>query len=496
MVVTEIPDRIADTFHGRTIFITGVTGFIGKALLEKLLRNTNVKKIYVLIRTKKGKTPQERLEDIFKNILYSKLLSQNPDAPKKCIAISGDVSEVDLGISGSDRQLIVKEADFIFHSAATTRFDDTIKYAVTVNTRGTKYMLDLAEQCTKLKLFIHVSSSYAFPNNKVTMEKEYKTKASPHEVLSSLNWMDEDGINDKKILGDIPNSYTFSKALAENLVYEKVGKIPLIICRPAVVIPSFQDPIPGWANNLQGPMGLFVGAGKGVIRCMYMDSKSYANLIPVDAAVAGILVFSWYYLNVKGAPYIFNICVPETEFKENWETILKSAQEVIETDVPFNGILWYPGGTMTKSKTYAKINFFLFQLIPAIFIDLILFCLGYKPILYNIQMRINKGTEMFEFYTTRAWDFETKTIFAIREALNERELKTYFVKADNINLKKYFIEALLATRRNILKETDDMIPAAKRNMKIMFVLDRFVKIAFFVILGYFLYKWSFSLFGK
>lgn len=65
------------------------------------------------------------------------------------------------------------------------------------------------------------------------------------------------------------------------------------------MIPSFQDPIPGWFNNLQGPMGLFVAAGKGVLRSMYMDSKSYANMIPVDCTVSYLLASSWYYLNIK-----------------------------------------------------------------------------------------------------------------------------------------------------------------------------------------------------
>lgn len=46
-------------------------------------------------------------------------------------------------------------------------------------------------------------------------------------------------------------------------------------------------------------MGLFVAGGKGVIRSMYMDSKSYANMVPVDCTVSFLLATSWYYLNNK-----------------------------------------------------------------------------------------------------------------------------------------------------------------------------------------------------
>lgn len=61
-------DRIAKVFTGKTIFITGGSGFLGKVLIEKLLRcSPNLKRIYLLVRTKKGKEPNQRLDDIFSN---------------------------------------------------------------------------------------------------------------------------------------------------------------------------------------------------------------------------------------------------------------------------------------------------------------------------------------------------------------------------------------------------------------------------------------------
>ena len=55
----------------------------------------------------------------------------------------------------------------------------------------------------------------------------------------------------KKILGSLPNSYAFTKSLAEALVNEACLKqnLPAMILRPSIVIPTFIDPIPGWTDK-------------------------------------------------------------------------------------------------------------------------------------------------------------------------------------------------------------------------------------------------------
>lgn len=64
---------IADFFAGKTVFITGGTGFMGKVLLEKLLRSCpGVSKIYLLIRPKKGQNAHERLSQLLCSPVSSK----------------------------------------------------------------------------------------------------------------------------------------------------------------------------------------------------------------------------------------------------------------------------------------------------------------------------------------------------------------------------------------------------------------------------------------
>lgn len=87
MTTIEDPTPIQEFYKGKTVFITGGSGFMGKVrkksvctnskqitylsflqvLIEKLLYScSDLKEILVLVRPKKGKAPESRLEDMFK----------------------------------------------------------------------------------------------------------------------------------------------------------------------------------------------------------------------------------------------------------------------------------------------------------------------------------------------------------------------------------------------------------------------------------------------
>jgi fatty acyl-CoA reductase len=58
--------QIEEFYKEQTIFLTGGTGFLGKILIEKLLRQCwDLNKIYVLVRPKKGKSSKERFKEFF-----------------------------------------------------------------------------------------------------------------------------------------------------------------------------------------------------------------------------------------------------------------------------------------------------------------------------------------------------------------------------------------------------------------------------------------------
>lgn len=70
----------------------------------------------------------------------------------KVAYIGGDVTVPELGMSESDRQILIDEVDIVYHLAATIRFDETLKRAVLLNVRGTKMVLELAKQMKHIEV--------------------------------------------------------------------------------------------------------------------------------------------------------------------------------------------------------------------------------------------------------------------------------------------------------------------------------------------------------
>lgn len=62
-----IMSSIPDFYSGKNILVTGGTGFVGKVLIEKLVRSCpGVKTVYCLIRPRKGLSAAERLANMLK----------------------------------------------------------------------------------------------------------------------------------------------------------------------------------------------------------------------------------------------------------------------------------------------------------------------------------------------------------------------------------------------------------------------------------------------
>lgn len=106
--------------------------------------------------------------------MFDRIRWECPSAFRKVIAIKGDVSQPELGLSEEDRIMLTQTVNMIFHVAATVRFDEPLKVAVNLNTRGTQRLMELASNMLNLISFVHVSTAYSNADKKEVKEIIYK----------------------------------------------------------------------------------------------------------------------------------------------------------------------------------------------------------------------------------------------------------------------------------------------------------------------------------
>ncbi|XP_026740167.1 fatty acyl-CoA reductase wat-like [Trichoplusia ni] len=401
-------------YEDTTVFITGGYGFLGKALVEKLFRACKIKKIYLLMRSKKGKTIQERLEEVLQDpvsvnfhntftknfdmhelvFIYTNVFElvreKQPRFAERIVPVSGDVAEPRLGLSDKDWNTLTKEVDIIFHMAATVRFDEPLKVAAKINVGGTLRAVELAKNCTKLKQFIHVSTAYTHATRervgKEVKEQFYPCPMSPDLFMEVVDTLDErrlNGITPGLIKG-WPNTYTFTKALAEHVVRDAGADLPVCVVKPPIVLHALYEPHPGWMEKscLGGPIGISVGVGLGVVHVFFVDVENKLATVPLEYVNNAIIGAAWDSTErqKEGNKEVPLYIIANEEGLVKWKDYSKCLSEVCDpAGVPSPVSLWYCYLLETKNIFVYHLLSWLLHYIPAYIMDGVCAVIGKRP---------------------------------------------------------------------------------------------------------------------
>ena len=357
---------IKEFLRGKTVFLTGATGFLGQPLLEKILWSVpEIRRIYILIRPKhqfggRVYTAEERLErEIFRSSVFDRLQIRFQDSldaflRDRLVAVAGDISQDDLGLSNAVAETLKREIDIVINSAAVVSFDAPLDEALNLNVFGARRVADFARSCDRA-ILIHVSTAYVcgaatgdvsetlgasgevdsgaerFAPRAITdpafdieeieriierVRDESQGRELRRQLLKSVLERTRKGKNRRRFrrshelenlrrkwLADRlaqegmawarkrgwNDTYTYTKALGEQLVARARGEMPVTIVRPSIIESSLSEPNPGWLDGLRMADPLIVAIGKGRLRSLPLNPDVGLDLVPADMVVNAIL---------------------------------------------------------------------------------------------------------------------------------------------------------------------------------------------------------------
>lgn len=70
------------------------------------------------------------------------------------------------------------------------------------------------------------------------------------------------------------------------------------------VISSLNDPVKGWIDNFNGPIGLMMACGKGIVRVTYGEKSIVPDYMAVDISIKSMIVAAWHR---SKSGYIYNL---------------------------------------------------------------------------------------------------------------------------------------------------------------------------------------------
>ncbi len=346
------PISIRETYAGRNILLAGGSGFLGKVWLAMVLeRLPDTGRIYLLLRGK-GRGVKERFEKLVnEGYVFASLHERYGEKLAEVIAqrmevVAGDVGLPDLGMDPEVAERLRGSVDLVINFAGLVDFNPDLRDAADTNVMGAVHVADFVRSCKKAKL-VHVSTCFvagqrdgripekiqpltpagepmdakaelaelraiiarteaenasaevdAHLHKDVIKRLEGRSGEANERRIRDLvtrlkrkrlrEMMAQAGTDRAKALG-WPNTYTYTKALAEYLLLDRQDELEFSIFRPAIVESAVEFPFAGWNEgfNTSGPI---VYLAKTWFRHIPAREGNPLDVIPVDMVCKALLI--------------------------------------------------------------------------------------------------------------------------------------------------------------------------------------------------------------
>ncbi|MDP8991498.1 MAG: HAD-IB family phosphatase [Actinomycetota bacterium] len=339
---------ISDALDGRRIAVTGVTGFLGTALVERLLRSVPGCQVVAVVRPGRRASAAERVgREVLRNDCFDRLREEwgerfDAEVERRLTVVAGDVAVEALGLDDAGRAAL-SGCDVVVHSAAAVSFDSPLDTAVEVNLLGPARVAEaLAATGSKAHL-VAVSTAYVAgsrrgpspeallsetpfstevdwrgevdaarrsradadaesrrPEHLARLAKRARAElgaAGSPLLAEKLERLRQDWVAERMVeagrararsLG-WPDVYAYTKALAERALLESRGDVPVSIVRPSIIESTLSEPRPGWIRGFRMAEPVIISYGRGLLKEFPGIPEGVVDVIPADLVAAAII---------------------------------------------------------------------------------------------------------------------------------------------------------------------------------------------------------------
>jgi long-chain acyl-CoA synthetase len=312
-------------------------------------------RIYVLIRRQKSNSAEHRFERLVSESPAFDPLYQRHGAKlveflrQRVEVVEGDVTQAGLGLREQERERLQESLDLIINSSGLTDFNPDLREALNANVDAAVQVVKFVQECRSAGL-LHLSTCYTAGTREgrvsETLEPDYtplnvpgfdaerewqalkrqiaetQVRAESPEVTDELcrqalsrehaarnlkgaalenqirknrvRWLrdqlTEAGMRRAKELG-WPNTYTFTKSLAESLIAKHGAGLRVAIVRPAIVESSIAQPFRGWNEGINTSASLSYLLGT-LFRQLPSNQRKRLDVVPVDAVSRGMTLIA------------------------------------------------------------------------------------------------------------------------------------------------------------------------------------------------------------
>lgn len=242
----NVKTKVSDVKH--TVFLTGCTGFLGTHILIELLQNSNIEKIYCLMRNKNNIEMDERFWSkihFYFGDKYDKLIKDS------VVLVNGNLTKSKLGFSEKKYLELCNNVDTVIHTAANVKHYGKYSDFELINIQGTKNVIDF---CFNANAHLHhistmtVSGNYlleqdstqpVFSENSFYENQNFDDNVyAKSKLIAEMNVLDaiSKGLNATILrMGDLTGRYSdgiFQENIQENSIYLRLKSIIKIGCIP------------------------------------------------------------------------------------------------------------------------------------------------------------------------------------------------------------------------------------------------------------------------